>query len=204
MRSSKEKYISRRDRRPRLSAKCNVDGVDKLNEKPTRKNIRLQGYDYSQAGHYFVTICVADKKPILSKIKPNCEKVSDYSRYTVELLPMGVEIEKTIQYINNNYKQVKIEKYAIMPDHLHILINLEGKSDFNMDRQGCLSLRDVVKYLKSYTTREYRKRMGNNKSVLWQQRYYDHIIRNDEDYNEKWQYIDNNPLKYILLSEGQL
>ena len=117
---------------------------------------------------------------------------------------MGIEVEKTIQYINNNYRQVKIDKYVIMPDHIHLIINLQGKGQFNTDRQGCLSLRDVVKYFKSYTTREYRKRTAIKDAVLWQQRYYDHIIRNDEDYNEKWQYIDNNPLKYILLSEGQL
>lgn len=117
---------------------------------------------------------------------------------------MGKEIEKSIDYINNNYKQVKIEKYVIMPDHIHLIVNLEGKSEFDTDRQGCLSVREVVKYLKSYTTREYIKRTGDKESVLWQQRYNDHIIRNDEDYNEKWQYIDNNPLKYILLSEGQI
>ena len=171
-----------------------------MNNKPIRKNIRLQGYDYSQAGCYFVTVCVADKKAILSKIRPSHKE----TRYKVELLPVGRDVEKTIQYINDNYKQVKIEKYAIMPDHIHLLVKLESKSEFDSDRQGCLSLRDVVKYLKSYTTREYRKRLGNKDSVLWQQRYYDHIIRNQEDYNEKWQYIDNNPLKYILLSEGQL
>ncbi len=171
-----------------------------MDKKPIRKNIRLQGYDYSQAGYYFVTICVAERKPILSKIKPNCQS----PLYKIELLPMGIEVEKTINYINNNYKQVKIEKYVIMPDHIHLIINLEGKREFDADRQGCLSLRDVVKYLKSYTTREYRKRIGSKNSVLWQPRYNDHIIRNNEDYNEKWQYIDNNPLKYILLSEGQL
>ncbi len=171
-----------------------------MNKKPIRKTIRLQGYDYSQAGCYFVTVCVADKKPILSRIRPIYEE----TRCRIELLPMGTEVEKTIQYINNNYKQVKIEKYVIMPDHIHLLINLENKSGFDTDRQGCLSLRDVVKRLKSYTTREYRKRTGDKQSALWQPRYYDHIIRNDEDYNEKWQYIDNNPLKYILLTEGQL
>ena len=181
-----------------------------MNKKPTRKNIRLQGYDYSQEGYYFVTICVSDKKPILSKIQSNRigirvgTDVPVCPQYKIHLLPMGIEVEKTIQYINSNYKQVKIEKYVIMPDHIHLIVNLEGKNEFDADRQGCLSLRDVVKYLKSYTTREYRKRTGDNKVVLWQQRYHDHIIRNQEDYNEKWQYIDNNPLKYILLSEGQL
>ena len=183
--------------------------VDNLEKKPTRKTIRLQGYDYSQVGCYFVTVCVENKRPLLSKIKPSRMDSSVGTdkdvcpRYTIDLLPMGIEVEKTIQYINNNYRQVKIEKYVIMPDHIHLIINLEGKSDFDTDRQGCLSLRDVVKNLKSYTTREYRKRTASKDAVLWQQRYYDHIIRNDEDYNEKWQYIDNNPLKYILLLEGQ-
>ena len=177
-----------------------------MDKKPIRKNIRLQGYDYSQAGYYFVTVCIADRKPILSRIVPN--RVGTNApicpQYKIDLLPMGIELEKSINFINNNYKQVKIEKYVIMPDHIHLIVNLEGKSEFDTDRQGCLSLRDVIKYLKSYTTREYRRRTGDKKSVLWQQRYNDHIIRNDEDYNEKWQYIDNNPLKYILLSEGQI
>ena len=174
-----------------------------MNKKPIRKTIRLQKYDYSQAGYYFVTVCVADKKPILSRIYSNHFQENKLP-YRIELLPMGIEVEKTIKYINDNYKQVKIEKYVVMPDHIHLIINLEGKGEFDTDRQGCLSLRDVVKYLKSYTTREYRKKTGNIASVLWQQRYYDHIIRNQEDYNEKWQYIDNNPLKYNLLSEGQI
>lgn len=173
-----------------------------LNEKPTRKNIRLQGYDYSQAGYYFITICVANRLPLLSKIKPNQRGISP--PYKIELLPMGIELEKTIEFINKNYKQVAIEKYVIMPDHIHLIVNLKGKNEFDADRHGCLSLREVIKNLKSYTTREYRKRTGDKKSVLWQQRYYDHIIRNQEDYNEKWEYIHNNPLKKFLLSEGQI
>ena len=77
-----------------------------MNKKPIRKNIRLQGYDYSQVGHYFVTVCVADRKAILSKIKPNCvgTDIPVCPRYKIDLLPMGIEIEKTIQFINSNYK----------------------------------------------------------------------------------------------------
>ena len=60
---------------------------------------------------------------------------------------MGIEIEKTIDYINNNYKQVKIEKYVIMPDHIHLIVNLKGKSVIDTDRQGCLSLRDFSSVL---------------------------------------------------------
>ncbi len=180
-----------------------MNGDEKVNKKPTRKTIRLQGYDYSQAGCYFVTVCVANKKPILSKITYNNSQRNKLP-YLIELLPMGVEIEKTINYINENYNQVEIEKYVIMPDHIHLIVTLMGKNELDADRQGCLSLRDVVKRLKTYTTREYRRKTGDKKSVLWQQRYYDHVIRNQEDYSEKWQYIENNPLKYILLSEGQI
>ena len=113
-----------------------------MNKKPTRKTIRLQGYDYSQAGCYFVTVCVANKKPILSKITYNNSQRNKLP-YLIELLPMGVEIEKTINYINENYNQVEIKKYVIMPDHIHLIVTLMGKNELDADRQGCLSLRDV-------------------------------------------------------------
>ena len=50
--------------------------------------------------------------------------------------------------------------------------------------------------MKSYTTRQYKILSGN--TVLWQRNFYEHIIRNDEDYAEKWQYIDENILKWNL------
>ncbi len=108
-------------------------------ELKSRKPNRLENYDYSQNGAYFITICVKDRKPILSKI-----------------VGTGVPSRSEIKIDNKNST---ISKF--------------------------------VSTFKRFCNKEY----GNN---IWQSRYYDHIIRNQDDYNEKWDYIENNPKSYLL------
>lgn len=57
----------------------------------------------------------------------------------------------------------------------------------------------IIRQFKTFTTKQARDLFGDKDFLLWQPRFYDHVIRNDEDYAEKWQYIDENPLKYICL-----
>ena len=98
----------------------------------------------------------------------------------VELMPLGVCVEETIQVANKD--GVKIDKYVIMPNHIHMIVVL------TTDDRGRSSLQQVVKNIKSYVT----KWAGFS---LWQPRFYDEIIRNEEAYRNIWQYIDNNPAK---------
>ncbi len=162
--------------------------------KKFRKNIRLKGYDYSQAGLYFVTVCTNFKEKIL------WQEVTDDE---VVLSPIGKAVEDCIKFIDKNYENVVIDKYCIMPNHIHLIIDL----GFSESRRGSLPLRElenqnnielhnVIGRMKSYTTRQYKTLSGN--TVLWQRNFYEHIIRNDEDYAEKWQYIDENVLKWNL------
>lgn len=159
-----------------------------------RKNIRLKGYDYSQAGLYFVTVCTNFKEKILWQ---------DVKGDEVILSPIGKAVDECINFIDENYENVVVDKYCIMPNHIHLIIDL----GFSESRRGSLPLRElenqnnielhnVIGRMKSYTTRQYKILSG--KTVLWQRNFYDHIIRNDEDYAEKWQYIDENVLKWNL------
>ena len=160
--------------------------------KKFRKNTRLRGYDYSQSGLYYVTVCTNYKEKIL------WNENSDLS-------PAGKIVDDCIKFIDANYENVVIDKYCIMPNHIHLIVDL-GMSE---SRRGSLPLRDIVTQnnmnlhnvigrMKSYTTKQYREISGNNDKVLWQRNFYEHIIRNDEDYAEKWKYIDENPLKWTL------
>lgn len=162
--------------------------------KKFRKSIRLKGYDYSQAGLYFVTICTNFKEKILWQEVTNDEVI---------LSPIGKAVEDCIKFIDENYENVVIDKYCIMPNHIHLIIDL----GFSESRRGSLPLRElenqnnielynVIGRMKSYTTRQYKALSGE--TVLWQRNFYEHIIRNDEDYAEKWQYIDENVLKWNL------
>ena len=164
--------------------------------KKFRKNIRLQGYDYSRSGLYFVTVCTNFKEKIL------WQNVTDGN---VSLSPAGKIVDDCINYIGENYDNVVIDKYCIMPNHIHLIIDL-GMSE---SRRGSLPLRDIqeqnsielseiIGRMKSYTTKCYRDLPENQNKILWQHNFYEHIIRNDEDYAEKWKYIDENELKWNL------
>lgn len=151
-------------------------------ELPKRKPTRLKGYDYSQNGAYFITICTNNRKCILSNIVG--EGLCALPKNTLTYI--GKEIEKTIQYINDNYNNVSIDKYVIMPNHIHLIIILDDSGGHRNP-----PLQNIIGQLKSYTTNKY----GNS---LWQRSYHDHIIRGEKDYQKIWEYIDTNPIKWEL------
>ena len=100
--------------------------------------------------------------------------------------------------MGNFYNSVSIDKYVIMPDHIHLLISICNKDGH--PRRGVptktSTLAQFVGTFKRFCNKEY----GNN---IWQGRYYDHVIRNQQDYNEIWEYIDNNPQKWLLEKKGE-
>ncbi|MCL2351103.1 MAG: transposase [Firmicutes bacterium] len=179
-------------------------------ELPKRKIIRLEGYDYAQAGYYFITICVKDCRSLLGSVvvgttapgrpfvgttapgrpfvgttAPGRPFVGTTApgRPFVELTPLGECVNDTIKIANNN--NVKIDKYVIMPNHIHMIVDI-GQ---NADDRGRSSLQQTIRSIKSYVT----KWAGY---PIWQPRFYDHVVRNEEDYRRIWQYIDENPVKW--------
>lgn len=160
--------------------------MDKL---PRRKNIRLKNYDYSQAGYYFITICTKDRRKLLSKIVGG----GFHPAPNTELSLIGREIVKTIDFIDNQYSDVFIDKYIIMPNHIHLIIILQGSQ---LGGHGNLPLHKIVGQLKSYTNKKYNYINKTENLILWQRNYYDHIIRNEKEYQEIWKYIEINPLKW--------
>lgn len=149
---------------------------------PKRKPARLKGYDYSLPGAYFVTVCTKDRKCILGEIVgeglcPLPENI---------LTPLGKETEAAIQFIDNNYTGVKIDRYVIMPNHIHLIVIIEDTGG-----DGAPPLQSIMGRLKSYTTNVYGK-------TLWQRSFHDHIIRDEEDYKKIGEYIDTNPQKWKL------
>lgn len=154
---------------------------------PKRKRIRLKAYDYSQNGAYFVTICSKDRESLLSEI------VGDGLCAVPQtiLTHIGTEIEKSIKYINNNIGGVNIDKYVIMPNHVHMIIELNPTGG-----DGAPPLPDIIRRFKTYTTKAYAEIQGTGNITLWQRSFYEHVIRNEQDYLEIWEYIENNPLRW--------
>lgn len=115
-----------------------------------RKPNRLKGFDYSTNGAYFVTICTKDRKCILSRIVGEGLCALPQNKLT----PIGIEVEKSIRYINKNYNNVLIDKYIIMPNHIHLIVVLNSK----LGGRGNPPLQNVIGNL----SRLQQNSMANN------------------------------------------
>ena len=167
-------------------------------ELPVRKRLRLQGYDYSSNGAYFVTFCVENRHEILGQIVGSGFHVRPHEnsgQAFVALTDIGIEIKKSIEYVCKNTENLEIPKYVIMPNHVHMIVFL------NAVGHGSPTLQSVVGRIKSYTAKRWSEMCGSKYQTFWQDRFHDRIIRNEEEYwqkwhYQKWHYIDKNPVKW--------
>ena len=161
-------------------------------EIPNRKQNRLSEYDYSQNGAYFITVCTQDRKKILSQIVgtplPGCPQVP-----SIKMLWHGKVADKYIRQMDGFYNDLSVDKYMIMPDHIHLLISLHAKDGH--PGRGVPTRTSVIARFVGPFKRFCNKEYGQN---IWQGRFYDHVIRNQQDYDEVWEYIDNNPRKWLM------
>ena len=170
-------------------------------ELPQRKSNRISGYDYNQNGAYFITICTECRKPILSKISVGTPVPGCPIEPCLTLLPYGRIADNVIQQMNTFYEHLSVDKYVIMPDHIHFMITISdphghpGRGVPTKSRVRTSLVAQFVGTFKRFCNREY----GEN---IWQGRYYDHVIRNQRDYDEIWQYIENNPRKWLIEKRG--
>ena len=160
-------------------------------ERPNRKPNRIEEYDYSQNGAYFITVCTQDRKKILSSISvgtslPGCP---------IQLMHHGVIADKYIRQLDSFYDYLAVDKYVIMPDHIHLLITIhDGHLSSGVPTKRTSVIARFVGTFKRFCNKEY----GEN---IWQGRYYDHVVRNQQDYDEIWEYIENNPLKWAMTKD---
>ena len=171
-----------------------------MKELPKRKSIRIEGYDYSQASSCFITVCTQDRKKLLSRISvgtplPGCppEKQQSSSFPKIQLLWRGEIADKYIRQMDAFYSHLSVDKYVIMPDHIHFLISIHETNGH--PGRGVPTRTSAIAQFVGTFKRFCNKEYGEN---IWQGRYYDHVIRNQQDYDEIWEYIENNPAKYML------
>jgi REP element-mobilizing transposase RayT len=151
---------------------------------PKRKKIRLEGYDYSSCGAYFVTICVTGHRALLWK-NLGADSIRANERPT--LSEQGTTIEMAIHAISEHYPHIQVDHYCIMPNHIHMLLRIAPDESGRMLSAPTLST--VIAQMKRWSS----KQIGGS---LWQKAFHDRIIRNEKAYMEAWQYIDQNPQKW--------
>lgn len=164
-----------------------------------RKSTRLPGFYYG-AGAYFVTICTQDRKCLLSEIISHPltgvnvgEGLAPPAQ--VRLTPYGAIAQEQLVNLENRYPSIKIDQYVIMPNHIHVIIQIQANCGETGGASPSPTLVDVIRAFKSITTRLCNKAAPIPQ--LFQRSFYDHVIRSESDYLEIARYINENPAKWM-------
>ena len=159
-----------------------------MSEDNKRKAMRLRNYDYSSNGAYFITVCVKDMKRVLSDVVG----ADDLGSPQIRLTKYGRIVENNILKMNGIYSNVNVDTYVVMPNHIHFILSVTNGAPGSSPPTNTVS--KFVTALKKFTNKEIGKK-------IWQRGFYDHIIRNDEDYNVRSRYIEENPAKWLLMKD---
>lgn len=156
---------------------------------PKRKRNRLEGFDYSSNGAYFITICTDKRKQILSRIVG-----AIHESPKISLKPSGQIAEKYILKLPQRF-DLRIDAYVIMPNHIHLLIGIDNPDIMRAIHESPLRHRSIISkaigYLKMNASRDLHTAGVLGK--IWQRSFHDHIIRTEKDYNKIYEYICCNP-----------
>jgi REP element-mobilizing transposase RayT len=147
-----------------------------MENTPERKSIRLKGHDYAQAGVYFTTICTKDKAFFFW----DAGTAKHIGRPC--LFDVGMAVDTAINNIPKIYDGVLVDKYNIMPNHVHLILQITSSG-------RTVAVPTIINQMKGYVTRIIGK-------SVWQGRFNDRIIRDEKEYLLIWKYIDENPLKW--------
>jgi REP element-mobilizing transposase RayT len=182
-----------------------------------RRSIRLKGYDYSQPGTYFVTICTQERACLFGWMVDGKMLLNDAGRM----------VQTVWDAMPVHYVGVAIDAFVVMPNHIHGIVVLVGAAPCGRPRSGqrpleqassmgqaqgpaptvAISLPDVVHRFKTMTTKQYAdgvKQSGWSPfpSQLWQRNYYEHIIRGEDSLNRVRRYIADNPTQWEIDREN--
>jgi REP element-mobilizing transposase RayT len=138
-----------------------------------RRAPRIQGFDYTAAGTYFVTVCAATRGAVFGEVTEDA---------VVRLNRVGRCVEQTIQTLPRHH-DVVVDRAVVMPDHVHVILTLPG---------GGRSLPTIVGMFKAAASRESGVR------GLWQRGFHDHVIRDDRDLERVRAYVDTNPMRWVV------
>ncbi|GIL11578.1 MAG: hypothetical protein BroJett038_02980 [Chloroflexota bacterium] len=153
-----------------------------------RHAMRLKGYDYAQAGAYYVTICTYRRERLFGEV--NAEGF-------MCLNACGDMVVSCWEDLPRHYPQVELDAFVVMPNHLHGILVLDdgvaGKRH---------SLSEVIRGFKTWSARRVNVLRGAEGVPVWQRSFYDAIIRDETMLNAIRQYIDTNPAQWSVDKEN--
>ncbi|MBR9916426.1 transposase [bacterium] len=172
----------------------------KQKKLPNRQSMRLQGYDYSTPGFYFITICTNQKECLFG----------DVINGEMHMNECGVVASDYLKQIDTRYPNTIIHEHIVMPNHIHVIIEIVNTIPFvgaihesplqrnanpELYRNHCrkMLIPKIIGWYKMNTAKQINLIRKTPGTKIWQRNYYDHIIRNEESLFYIREYIKNNP-----------
>ena len=159
-------------------------------DKHHRRSIRLRGYDYEQAGAYFTTICIHDRRSMFGEVEHEQMRLNPYGHIVTEC---WCDLVK-------HYPNVELDAFVVMPNHVHGIIVLTDDDNVGAGLKpaptGRHGLPEIVRAFKTFSARRINQMRNTPGVPVWQRNYYEHVIRNEEDLEDIRQYIVGNPAQW--------
>ena len=155
---------------------------------PNRQTIRLPHFDYASQGAYFVTIVAANRQCVFGEVIGGQLQATTLGRIVQEEWLATAAVRPG----------VKLEAFVLMQNHVHGIIGLPASKI--TDASG--SLATVVRGFKAAVTKRHRLNVSDPDATVWQRNYYEHIIRDEKDWNAIHAYIAGNPCRWAEDSEN--
>ena len=166
-------------------------------DKHRRRSIRLKGYDYSQAGAYFVTICDWQRECLFGDIVDGEVRLNEYGRI----------VEKEWSRTSTIRPNIEIDIFVVMPNHFHGILVINGVGDScrgvlqyapteRTFRSPSQTVGAIIRGFKSTLAKKINQIRDTPGHPVWQRNYYEHVIPNEEDLNRIRQYVTENPMKW--------
>jgi REP element-mobilizing transposase RayT len=154
-----------------------------------RRSIRLKGYDYSQAGAYFVTICAQNRECLFGEIVDGKMQWNE----------AGYIAAQSWQWLAEQYRQVTLDEWVVMPNHLHGILIIADDSrggSRTAPTEHRKSLGRLIGAFKTVSTKRINGLHNTTGSTIWQRNYWEHVIRDEAELNSIREYIQNNPAQW--------
>jgi len=172
-----------------------------------RRSIRYQGYDYSQSGAYFLTLCCYDHQCLFGYVANGIMVLNKYGMIAHEEWIKSAKIRQ----------EIRLHEFVVMPNHIHGIVEIinDGKGDRpvaqNNDKGDTPEKGDrpvaptgpqsgsigaIIGGYKSSVTSKINKLRNTQGVPIWQRNFYDHVIRNEESHQNIRNYIRNNPMNW--------
>ena len=159
--------------------------------KHHRRSVRLRGWDYSNAGAYFVTLCAKNRECLFSTVVHGEMQLNEMGRIAAECW----------EWLEKQYAHVEWDQWVIMPNHMHAIIVLHGRGALQRaptesQPVKTKSLGQLIGMYKTVSTRRINEFRNTPGIIVWQRNYHEHIVRNDDELIRIRRYIANNPGKW--------